>query len=160
MHLGFVDCDKEEILCTGWAATLPSIYHFMVPIQSNPPPKVPLHIVPLNLTTTTVADIVSIPSNSKARYLEKEEYTGILHPFDGIMSKLGLLQPFGYLMWGLSTIPSWVMMIGISFISRQIMSRRMQGGQAGVPAAAGAAQPAAPRPAPAAAAQGGGRKKK
>ncbi|KIW18223.1 hypothetical protein PV08_02511 [Exophiala spinifera] len=160
LHLGFVDCDKEAVLCTGWAASLPSIYHFMVPVQSNPPSKVPLRVIPLNLTSATVADIVAIPSNSKSRYLEEEEYTGLLHPFDGIVSQFGLLEPFGYLMWGLSTIPSWAMMIGISFFSRRIMNRRMQGPQAGTPAPAAAA-PAAPRPAPAAAvAQGGGRKRK
>jgi len=158
LHLGYVDCDKEAVLCTGWATTLPSIYHFMVPKQSTPQAKVPLHIIPLNLTTTTIADIVSIPSSSKSRYLESQEYTGLLHPFDGLMHKFGLLQPFGYVMWGLGTMPSWVMMIGISFISRQIMSRRMTGGQAGqgVPA-----QPATqPGPAALAPAAAGGAKKR
>ncbi|EXJ93578.1 hypothetical protein A1O1_01970 [Capronia coronata CBS 617.96] len=168
LHLGSVDCEKEHVLCTGWAANIPSIYHFSVPKQSEPQEKVPVHIVPLNMTSATVEDIVSIPTASKARYLEFPEYTGLLHPFDGWVAKLGLLQPFGYVMWGFGSMPSWLMMIIISFVSRQFMSRRMPGAQGGF----GATGPAPPqaqagqtpnRPAQAAAPapkSGGGRKRK
>ncbi|EXJ91526.1 hypothetical protein A1O3_00074 [Capronia epimyces CBS 606.96] len=167
LHLGSVDCDKEQVLCTGWAANLPAVYHFSVPKKSEPQAKAPLHIVPLNMTTVTVDDIVSVAAASKARYLEYPEYTGFLHPFDGWVAKLSLLQPLGYVLWGFGSMPSWLMMIIISFVSRQIMSRRMTGGQrapAGAPAQAPAQQAQTPtRPAQAAGAapkSGGGRKRK
>lgn len=144
---------------------MPSVYHFDLPKKSEPPAKVPLHVIPLNMTSTTVEDIVSLPAASKARYREFSEYSGALHPFDGWVAKFGLLNPFGYVMWGFSAIPSWLMMIIISGISRQFMSRRMTGGQQGFNAP-GQAQPQAQTPgraAPAAAAaprSGGGKKRK
>ncbi|KIX99576.1 uncharacterized protein Z520_05152 [Fonsecaea multimorphosa CBS 102226] len=149
LKLGMVDCEKDEVVCTAWASGVPVIYHFLLPKQSEQEAKTPLYIIPLNVTTTTVSDITSLPRASKSRYLEYDEYTGLMHPFDGLLAKTGLLQPFGYFMWALGTMPSWLMMLGISFISRQIMSRRMAGGR-GIPAAADAQQPAAPRAAPAA----------
>jgi len=164
LHLGIIDCEKEEVLCTSWASSLPSVYHFNVPKKSEPQAKTPLHIVPLNISNTTTSDIISIPNASKSRYTEFDEYTGLLHPLDGWVAKLGLLQPFGYLMWGFGSTPSWVMMIGISFVSRQIMGRRMGGNRSagptpGQPQPQQAQTPA--RPAPAAAPRsGGGRKRK
>ncbi|EXJ60817.1 hypothetical protein A1O7_04970 [Cladophialophora yegresii CBS 114405] len=158
LKLGLLDCEKDEVVCTAWASGVPVIYHFLVPkasagasssAQPSTDAPTPLHIVPLNLTGTEVRDIVSIPSASKSRYLDYEEYTGLLHPIDGLMAKFGLLQPFGYFMWALGSMPGWVMMLGISFVSRQIMSRRMAG-SAGIPQAAPQAQAApAPRVAPA-----------
>lgn len=122
------------------------IYHFLVPQQSSTEKPTPLHIVPLNMTRTEVSDIVAIPSaGGKSTYLNYEEYTGLLHPFDGILAKVGLLQPFGYFMWALGSMPGWVMMLGISFVSRQIMSRRMAR-TGGVPEAGAAPQGAAPGP--------------
>jgi len=128
-------------------------------------PKTPLHIVPLNFTDTEISDITAIPSSSKSKYLEFDEYTGIMHPFDGIVAQMGLIQPFGYVMHAIGTVPSWMMMLGISFISRQIMAKRMAR-PGGIPEAGGAppAQPApGPRVAPASGSQpkaGGGSAKK
>ncbi|KAH0840564.1 hypothetical protein AYO21_03893 [Fonsecaea monophora] len=147
--LGLLDCEKDEVVCTAWAAGVPNIYHFLLPKQSDQGAKSPLHIVPLNVSSTTVADITSLPRASKSRYLDYPEYTGLLHPTDGLLAQVGVIQPFGYFMWALGTMPSWLMMLGISFISRQIMSRRMGGGR-GIPAPGDAQQqPAAPRVAPA-----------
>jgi hypothetical protein len=142
---------------------VPVIYHFLLPKRApsassasgQPSTDAPsrLHIVPLNLTSTEASDIVSIPSATKSRYLDYDEYTGLLHPIDGLMAKFGLLQPFGYFMWALGSMPGWVMMLGISFVSRQIMSRRMAR-TGGVPAPAPQAQAApAPRVAPASGSQ-------
>jgi len=125
LYLGTVDCEREDVLCTAWAASMPSIYHFQFPQKADPQPKTPLHIIPLNISTTTAADIVSIPTASKARYLEVKEYTGVVHPVDGLLHKFNLLMPLGYVLCNLSSTPSWLLMIGISFVSRQIMSRRM-----------------------------------
>jgi len=152
LKLGLLDCEKEEVLCTAWASGVPVIYHFLIPQQSSTEKPTPLHIVPLNMSSTEVSDIVAIPSaGGKSTYLNYEEYSGLLHPLDGLLAKVGLLQPFGYFMWALGSMPGWVMMLGISFVSRQIMSRRMArtGGvpEAGAGAGAGAApQGAAPGP--------------
>ncbi|KIW68296.1 hypothetical protein PV04_04252 [Phialophora macrospora] len=155
LKLGLIDCDKDEVLCTAWASGVPVVYHFMLPkaaMSSGPPSTdapTKLHVVPLNLTTTDASDIVSIPSATKSRYLDYEEYTGFLHPIDGLLAKFGLLQPLGYFMWALGKMPGWVMMLGISFVSRQIMSRRLAR-TGGIPEAAPRAQAApAPRVAPA-----------
>lgn len=151
-------------MCTAWGTTLPSIYHFSVPKQADPQPKVPLHVVPLNMSTVTTGDFLSIPSASKSRYLDYPEYEGAVHPFDGWLAKFNLLMPFGYVMWGFGSTPSWLMMIGISFVSRQIMSRRM-GSRPGIPTEGGA--PAPPpqvqtpsRPAAAAPRSGGSKKRR
>lgn len=143
LKLGLLDCEKDEVLCTAWASGAPVIYHFLIPravAEGAEKPKTPVHIVPLNLTTTEASDIVAIPSASESKYLAYPEYEGLMHPIDGMLAQFGLIQPFGYFMWGLGSMPGWVMMLGISFVSRQIMSRRMarSGGipAAGAPAAA------------------------
>lgn len=83
---------------------------------------------------------------------------------DGALAKFGLLQPFGYFMWALGSMPGWVMMLGISFVSRQIMSRRMaRTGGIPEPGAGAQAQPQGQRVAPASGSQpkaGGGSAKK
>jgi hypothetical protein len=150
LRLGRLDCEKEEVLCTGWAASLPSVYHFLVPHKAEGvSQKVPLHIIPLNISTTEISDITAIPTSSKSRYAEFDAYTGLLHPFDGVLAKMQMLVPLGYLLWIVGSTPSWLMMIGISFVSRQIMSRRMSN-RTGFGSAAPAGG-AAPAPAPAAA---------
>lgn len=138
-----LNCDKDEIVCTAWGTSLPSIYHFSVPKKTEPQSKTPLHVVPLNMSSVTTGDILSIPSASKSRYLDFPEYEGAVHPFDGWLAKFNLLMPFGYVMWGFGSTPSWMMMLGISFVSRQIMSRRM-GNRSGAPAPGAAAAAAAP----------------
>jgi hypothetical protein len=130
LKLGYLDCDRDEMVCTAWATGVPVIYHLLVPQSTSPDTRMPLHIVPLNITTTTVSDITSIPSThfgGSSTYTTVPEYAGAFHPFDGILVKTGLLMPIGYFMWALGSTPGWVMMLGISFVSRQIMSKRMQG---------------------------------
>jgi hypothetical protein len=130
LKLGYLDCDRDEMVCTAWATGVPVIYHLLVPASTSPVQTMPLHIVPLNISTTTVSDITSIPSThfgGQSRYTSVNEYAGAFHPFDGILVKTGLLMPIGYFMWALGSTPGWVMMLGISFVSRQIMSKRMQG---------------------------------
>jgi hypothetical protein len=131
-RLGYLDCDKEQVLCAAWVAGVPAIWHFTVPQatrgasaqapgQASGPTH--LHIVHINGTTVSSTDILKI--HTEKTYLKEEEYTGFLHPIDGFVAKYGLTQPLGYVLWFFGTTPSWMMMIGISFISRQIMSRRM-----------------------------------
>ncbi|ETN43985.1 uncharacterized protein HMPREF1541_10850 [Cyphellophora europaea CBS 101466] len=150
LKLGTIDCEANEILCTAWSAGPPAIWHFLTPAtSSNPDAASDLRIIRLNSTTVTTEDIVSIPSTSTSRYQKYTPYEGMLHPIDGTFQKFGLTIPFGYALWALGAVPSWLMMLVISFASRQIMSKRMAESP-GVPA--GGAPGGQPAAAPAAAA--------
>jgi hypothetical protein len=119
--LGLLNCEKETILCSIWAAGPPSVWHFQIPAvqPGEPRPSVPLHITYLNHTTVTPETIYRI--HSEKTDLAEGPYKGALHPFDGWLAQYGLNIPLGYVMYGFSIIPSWLMMIAISFLSRSIM---------------------------------------
>lgn len=93
----------------------------------------------INGTTVTPQDFVKV--HTEKTYLAEEEYTGVFHPIDGLVTKLGLTQPLGYVLRFFSTTPSWMIMIGISFVSRQLMSRRMTGRALATPGAPAAGAP-------------------
>ncbi|KAH8697713.1 hypothetical protein BGW36DRAFT_379273 [Talaromyces proteolyticus] len=125
-NLAYLDCEKEPILCSIWAGAPPTVWHYQLP-QVHPGekrPPVPLHIVYLNHTTVTPETIYKI--HSEKTYQAEPAYEGVLHPFDGTLAVYGLNVPVGYIMYGFSVVPSWLMMIGISFLSRTIMGRRMR----------------------------------
>lgn len=158
-NFGLIDCERQGILCTTWAAGVPSLYLFKVPISApdQTPPTTPLYIKPLNLTTTTAADIVSFYAQEEyaaktidpktGKEVDQYLYDSYFHPINGQLKVFGLLDPLGYLMWGMSQIPSFVFMILISFVSRNIMSRRTGAGAR--PAGAGGPGQGAPAAAPA-----------
>jgi hypothetical protein len=130
----------------------------------SPEAPTDLRIIRLNTTTAKPEDILSIPSSSGSRYLDYKLYEGMLHPIDGAFQKFGVSVPFGYLLWAMGAIPSWLMMLVISFASRQIMSKRMGDG-AGLGGPAPAAAPAGAQAQPAAGGAGkaspaGGKKQK
>jgi len=132
LHLGKVDCEKEAVLCSSWAASCPSVFHFTFPQLSSPDqspkPASPLRAKDLNTTTTTADDIVRLSSHAPGSYIaEVPEYTGILHPVDGPLAKFGVQEYLGWVIWAMGSTPSWAIMIVISFASRQIMGRRMSG---------------------------------
>lgn len=165
LKLGTIDCESNEILCVAWSAGVPAIWHFLTPATaSSPDATTDLRIIRLNTTTVNVGDITSIPSASKSRYEDYKTYDGILHPIDGAFQKYGVSVPFGYILWIMGAIPSWLMMLVISFASRQIMNKRMgEGGALGAPPAAAApagAQPAAPAGGAGKASPAGGKKQK
>lgn len=120
-RLGRVDCDKESLFCTTWSTGIPEIWHFSISVptggQSRAPS--PLHIVPIYPNNVTTQDILKIHTDKA--YLNRPEYTGAYHPIDGSLQRFGLLEPLGYVMWGFGSMPSWLFMIGISFVSRQLM---------------------------------------
>jgi hypothetical protein len=120
-RIGHVDCDKQNLLCTTWSAAIPEIWHFLisVPAVGEPRGASPLHIIPIFPRNVTTQYIVKI--HTEKTYLDQPEYTGAYHPIDGSLQKFGILEPLGYVMWGFGTTPSWLLMIGISFFSRQIM---------------------------------------
>lgn len=121
-HLAYVNCDENAILCGTWAAGVPTIWHIQLPTpqpdQSRP--ATTIHIVPLNTSSTTVADIVGIYTSKT--YEKVPVYEGAFHPFDGYLAKLGLSQPLAYLLTAFALVPSWAFMIVISLVSRSFMS--------------------------------------
>ena len=120
-HLASVNCDKEAVFCSTWAASPPSIWHIQRPIAQadQSTPATTIHIVPLNSTTTTAQEIVQI--HTQKTYEKRPVYEGAFHPFDGYLAKFYLNKPAGYVIFGFSQIPSWAFMIGISMFSRNIM---------------------------------------
>ena len=118
----------------------------------------------------SVQDIVKLATNApNSIIMSKPIYDGALHPIDGWMAKAGLQKPLGHVINFAGTTPSWIIMIGISFLSRQFMSRRAAGGR-GIPeggaAPGGAAGPnvrapaAAAKPATPGSAGKGGKKRR
>ncbi|KAL9106415.1 MAG: hypothetical protein Q9227_008557 [Pyrenula ochraceoflavens] len=119
--LGYLNCDKSPLLCSIWATGVPSVWHYSIPIASVSQSQAPttLHIVPLKTNDTSTQDIVKI--HSEKTYTKVPAYEGMFHPIDGALAKTGLLVPLGYVFYGFSAVPSWMFMIGISFLSRTIM---------------------------------------
>lgn len=124
-NLAYLDCENEQILCSIWAAAPPSVWHLQVPQSSADEHRLPspLHIVNLNTTTVTPETIYKI--HSEKTFKEASRYEGPLHPFDGWLAKYGLNVPLGYVMYGVGTLPSWLIMIAISIFTRTFMSRRL-----------------------------------
>ncbi|KAF3393567.1 hypothetical protein DPV78_009994 [Talaromyces pinophilus] len=123
-NLGYVNCEQETILCSIWAAAAPSIWHLDLP-QVHPGekrPAVPLHVQHLNFTTVTPETIYNV--HAEKTWEKQDRYEGWLHPFDGFLAESGLNVPLGHVIYYFSVIPSWLTMIGISFLSRNVMGRR------------------------------------
>ena len=73
----------------------------------------------MNRTSVTAGEIAAVHTEEK--YKESPVYEGFWHPFDGPLAKAGLGIPLGYAIWGFAQVPSWMVMVGISFFSRTIM---------------------------------------
>lgn len=73
----------------------------------------------MNATTTTVTDFTEL--HSSGSWKNAPVYEGYFHPFDGQLAQYGLAVPLGYVLWLFAVVPSWMFMIGISMISRNIM---------------------------------------
>ncbi|KAI9723841.1 MAG: hypothetical protein M1828_004091 [Chrysothrix sp. TS-e1954] len=120
-NLASLNCDDEPILCGMWAVEVPAVWAYLIPqpLPDQSSANTPLHIFPLNTTTTTTADITLI--HTRKLYLQVPQYTGVLHPFDGLLAKTNLNVAMAYGLYALAKIPSWAIMVGISFFSRSIM---------------------------------------
>lgn len=134
-HLALLDCDNQPVLCNSWGAGPPHLWILEV---STPPAPVDIRLVSLNTTTTTVRTFTDLHTTQS--WKEKPLYEGYFHPFDGPIAQFGLAVPIGYVLWALAVVPSWMFMIGISFLSRTFMSRKMPAQR---PTAPGAPAPAA-----------------
>lgn len=84
------------------------------------PAPIDIYIKRLNLTTATPDTVVELYKSrgDKSQFKKKDGY---FHPFDGELAKYGVAIPVAYLLWGLGVVPSWAMMLAISFISRTMM---------------------------------------
>ncbi|CAG8979157.1 hypothetical protein HYALB_00000291 [Hymenoscyphus albidus] len=118
-NLGYIDCDDQPVLCNSWGAGPPSLWIMEVPSPGAP---VDIRIKSLNATTTEVKTFTDLHASKD--WKSKPVYEGYFHPFDGPLAKYGVAVPLGYVFWGFAVVPSWVFMIGISFLSRTLMSSR------------------------------------
>lgn len=129
--LGYINCERTPLLCSTWHASPPSLWYIHVPTKAEE--ETTIRIIALNNTKTvtddkgeekriqgtTARDIVRIHSQKK--YQETDVYNGIFHPFDSHLAKYGLVKPVGYVLYAFGLVPSWLVMIVISFASRNLM---------------------------------------
>lgn len=129
--LGYINCETTPLLCSTWHASPPSLWYIQVPAKAEE--KTTIRIIALNNTKTvandkdeeeriqgtTARDIVRIHSQKK--FQETDVYEGIFHPFDSHLAKYGLAKPVGYVLYAFGLVPSWLVMIVISFVSRNLM---------------------------------------
>ncbi|KAK4135668.1 hypothetical protein BT67DRAFT_440558, partial [Trichocladium antarcticum] len=112
-HLGYVNCDDQPVLCNSWSANAGAVWIFELLPR---PAAVDVYSKRLNLTTVTSQDVVDAYIKRDEVKLNKVE--GYFHPFDGFFAQNGLSVPVGYALWALNAIPSWGMMLVVTFISR------------------------------------------
>jgi hypothetical protein len=115
-HLGLLNCDQQPILCNSWAAGAPTLWILDVDEPGKP---VDIRFQRLNTTTTRSKSFLDL--HKSKRYRDLPTYDGIFHPFDGVLAKFGADVPLGYILWAFALIPSWMFMIGVSFMSRTFM---------------------------------------
>lgn len=120
-QLARLDCETDAQLCNAWAAGAPSIIYMQLPqpLPDQTTPATTVYHLPLNRTTVTAQDIAAI--YTERGFEKRTPYEGFFHPFDGPLAKTGLAIPFGWVVYGFSVVPSWALMIGISFFSRTFM---------------------------------------
>ncbi|KAH6622776.1 hypothetical protein F5144DRAFT_581442 [Chaetomium tenue] len=146
-HLAMLNCEDQPVLCNSWAANTGGLWLF----EMLPAPG-PIEVLTkrLNLTTVTTQDVLDGYASTERSESETSwkvvAQDGYFHPFEGKFAKLGVAVPIGYVLWALNAIPSWGMMLIVSFLSRAMMNRRMDGMGGGQPAAGAPA--AAPRAGP------------
>ncbi|KAJ5955532.1 hypothetical protein N7501_009811 [Penicillium viridicatum] len=124
-QLGYLDCEANQVLCAAWSASAPSVQYYQIPKEPSVGEErapTPFRNIYLNATTVTPETIYEI--HAKKTYEKVPVYEGALHPVDGWVAKYQLNIPMGYVIWALGAVPSWLFMIGISFFSRTMMSRR------------------------------------
>lgn len=111
------------MLCNAWSANAGVLWIYeLLPA----PAPVEIYTQRLNLTTVTAKDVVdaykaSVAEGKTAAGWNRYDPDGYFHPFEGKLAKLGLALPLGYFFWALNAVPSWAMMLFVSFISRSMM---------------------------------------
>lgn len=116
-----LDCEHEPVLCHTVGTKPPAIMHIALPrpAEDQSTPGTTVRYIPLNKTSVTAGEIAALYTQRK--YEETAPYAGILHPFDGAIVKAGLDNMVGYVLWGYSLLPTWALMVAVSFGSRMFM---------------------------------------
>ena len=119
--LARLDCDASPVLCTTWFTGPPAIWYVRLPVPAaeQTPAPTDIHVLRLNTTTSTVQEMVDL--HARKQYEGKPLVTGALHPFDGWAAKLGLNIVMGYVLAGVNMVPSWSIMLVVSFVTRALM---------------------------------------
>lgn len=127
LRLARVDCELDTSYCTGLGVTPPSVWHISLAqaIPGQETGKSPLRIVYMSVNHTVPGDFLELPLASDGKVLIGEPYEGSMHPVDGWLVTTGLITPFAYVVGFMGGTPSFVLMITISFITRQFMSSRI-----------------------------------
>ncbi|KAM7208500.1 hypothetical protein V8F20_001181 [Naviculisporaceae sp. PSN 640] len=141
-HLAALDCEQDPVLCNSFSAATGSIYVFDVLPE---PAQTEVYWKRFNLTTVTSKDIIDQWNKGSKADFNHVEPDSWFHPFTGKLANYGLAVPLGYFFWIMNVIPSWAMMLLVSFLSRSMMNKQLntQPQRPGGPAAA-AARGAAP----------------
>jgi hypothetical protein len=115
--LASIDCETDGVLCAAWSVTPPLLAQFLIPRDAAADTTV--RYLPLNTTTVSAKSIVDMQTHDA--WQRVAPYSGLFHPFNGILATTGANIPYGYAVWAFAQMPSWLPMILISFISRSFM---------------------------------------
>lgn len=120
-HMALLNCDDQPVLCNSWASGPPGLW--VIEMLPRPAP-INVYGRRLNTTTTTTKTFLDIHAQADPR-ADFGLYDSYFHPFDGVVAQYGAAVPIGYILYFFTVVPSWATMIGISFLSRSLMNRRM-----------------------------------
>jgi hypothetical protein len=116
-HMALVNCDDQPVLCNSWSAGPPGLWVFeMLPR----PAPINIYGRRLNMTSTTTKTFLDFHAQADRRQ-DFGLYESYFHPYDGVLTQYGAAVPIGYILHFFSVVPSWAMMLGISFLSRSMM---------------------------------------
>lgn len=115
-HTGYLNCEHEPVLCNAWSVPTGTVWVFeMLP----EPAPIDIWVKKFNLTTTTSDDIVARHAEGYKKTFQLHE--GTFHPFNGWWAQNHLSLPVGYVLWFFNVVPSWLLMLTLSFVSRSMM---------------------------------------
>lgn len=119
--MGYLNCDEQPVLCTAWSASPGTVWMYeMLPPGQN----VTIWKKWMNLTTVTSDDFVKLRDVDPSQRAAEESWVlneTIFHPFNSWVGRNGLSHFVGYFFWAFNILPSWAMMLVISFVSRGMM---------------------------------------
>ncbi|KAK8038749.1 hypothetical protein PG993_007160 [Apiospora rasikravindrae] len=115
-HTGYLNCEQEPVLCNSWSVPTGTVWVFeMLP----EPAPIDIWVKRFNLTTTTSEDIIARHAEGYKKTFKLHE--GTFHPFNGWWAQNHLSLPVGYVLWFFNVVPSWLLMLTLSFVSRSMM---------------------------------------
>ncbi|RYP53196.1 hypothetical protein DL768_001789 [Monosporascus sp. mg162] len=137
-HIAMLNCDNQPVLCNAWSAPAGALWIFEI---LPAPAPVNIWTKRINMTTATSDDFMKVHKEGHREVAKIHD--GFFHPYTGPLAQYGLSIPIGYVLWLLNAVPSWAFMVGVSMLSRRMMTNRVQNQMAGGPRppAAGQAVP-------------------